>query len=186
MEQSKDRSDWSKSFMYSLHETYFLVEKHLEEKLTEAAGVTFSQFLIMLPLHCERTACQTEIANFLHLTEATVSRHISGMTEDGLLTRKDDPVNRRKHILALTAKGLKEFTRAQKVIEVELKSIFEVIPSGDRANIIHAFDRVLEKLLAMLRGNVLKLHALVPVPIRHCRAVGKDPRVRSDELKVVR
>lgn len=148
MEQSKDRSDWSKSFMYSLHETYFLVEKHLEEKLTEDGGITFSQFLIMLPLHCERTACQTEIADFLHLTEATVSRHISGMTEDGLLTRKDDPDNRRKHILALTTKGTKEFSRAQKIIEVELRSTFDVIPTKDRANIMHAFDRVLEKLVA--------------------------------------
>ncbi len=146
MEQSKDRSDWSKSFMYSLHETYFLVEKRLEQKLTEVGGITFSQFLIMLPLRCERTACQTEIANFLHLTEATVSRHISGMTKDGYLLRKEDPGNRRKHILSLTPKGTKAFMRAHTLIDAELKDIFDDIPLSDRKYITNTFDTVLNKL----------------------------------------
>ena len=138
--------------MYSIHQTYFLVQKRLEQKLLEIKGITFSQFLILLPLHCKERAkehaSQADIAEFLHLTEATVSRHISSLEKDKMLTRKEDPENRRKHMLELTTKGAEEFSRAHKIIETELKSIFEVIPTGDRTQIIHTFDIVLKKLLS--------------------------------------
>ncbi len=143
-----DSLDWSKSFMYSIHQTYFLVQKKLEHKLQKVGNISFSQFLILLPLHCKGHASQSDIADYLHLTEATVSRHINSLSKDGILTRKEDPDNRRKHILALTPKGVKEFTNTHRVIEFELKNIFEVIPVKDRMLITKAFDTVLEKLVS--------------------------------------
>ena len=142
-----DSLDWSKSFMYSIHQTYFLVEKKLEHKLLKIGKLTFSQFLILLPLHCKGEASQTDIAAFLHLTEATVSRHINGLAKAGMLTKKEDSRNRRKHILALTIKGTKEFSNAHKTIELELKSIFEIIPVKNRKIITSAFDKVLDRLV---------------------------------------
>ncbi len=139
--------DWSKSFMYQIHQTYFFAEKRLEHKLTETKGISFSQFLILLGLRCKESASQTEIAQFLYLTEATVSRHITALQKEKYLTRKEDPNNRRKHILGLTAKGQKAFTAAHKVIEDELKDIFGPIPKKDRALIATAFERVLAKLI---------------------------------------
>ena len=143
-----DSLDWSKSFMYSIHQTYFLVQKKLEQKLQKVGNISFSQFLILLPLHCKGQTSQNDIADFLHLTEATVSRHINSLSKDGILTRKEDPDNRRKHILALTPKGIKEFTNAHKLIESELKNIFEVIPVKNRTLITKAFDTVLVKLIS--------------------------------------
>ncbi len=139
--------DWSKSFMYSIHQTYFLVQKKLEQKLQKVGNISFSQFLILLPLHCKGKASQSDIALYLHLTEATVSRHINSLSRNGILTRKEDPDNRRKHILALTPKGTKEFSNAHKIIESELKKIFDIIPVKDRTLITKAFDSVLIKLV---------------------------------------
>lgn len=133
--------------MYQIHQTYFFAEKRLEEKLAEAKGISFSQFLILLGLRCNESASQTEIAQFLYLTEATVSRHITALEKGKYLTRKEDPDNRRKHILGLTAKGQKAFAEAHKVIEDELKDIFGPIPKKDRALIEGAFESVLAKLL---------------------------------------
>jgi DNA-binding MarR family transcriptional regulator len=141
-----DKLDWSKSFMYSLHETYFLIEKRLEHRLTLDNEITFSQFLILLPLRCE-SASQSDIANFLHLTEATVSRHITTMAKEGLLIKKEVAGNRRKHVLTLTPKGTMAFKKAHTLIEKELKEIFTVVPEKDRARITETFDSVLTNLI---------------------------------------
>ncbi len=142
-----EKLDWSKSFMYNIHQTHFLVEKHLEQKLSAAKGISFSQFMVLLGLHCKKAPSQTAIAEFLYLTEATVSRHMNTFTKLGYVTRKEDPDNRRKHILTLTPKGTRAFESAQKIIEHELKNIFEVIPLNERTHITSAFEKVIKKLL---------------------------------------
>lgn len=132
--------------MYAIHQTYFLVEKRLEHKLHEAKGITFSQFLILLGLHCKSNTSQSGIARFLYLTEATVSRHITALEKEKLLTRKEDPDNRRKHILTMTVRGATEFASAHTIIESELKEMFAIIPEKDRALIMQSFKGVINKL----------------------------------------
>ena len=147
MEKPPKHMDWSKSFMYSLHETYFMTQKRLEQKLAQSDGITFSQFLILLPLNCHDSASQNDIAEFLHLTEATVSRHVTGLVKDGYILRHEEKGNRRKHILKLSKSGTAAFTKAHAAIEEELKSIFDVIPTLDRENITKSFELVLTKLV---------------------------------------
>lgn len=146
MENHHDDLDWSKSFMYAIHQTYFLAEKRLEHKLHEAGGISFSQFLILLGLHCKEKTSQSGIAQFLYLTEATVSRHITALQKEKYLTRREDPENRRRHILAMTPHGAKVFADAHAIIERELKQIFTVIPAKDRSLIMASFKSVINQL----------------------------------------
>ena len=134
--------------MYSLHQTYFLTQKRLEQKLVAAKGISFSQFLILLGIHCnKKEPSQTAIADFLYLTEATVSRHVSALEAEKYLTRKTDPTSRRRHILAMTAKGSTAFSKAHAVIEKELHETFSIIPAKHRGEISAAFETVIHKLL---------------------------------------
>ena len=146
MSNKRDTLDWSKSFMYLLHKTYFLIEKKLEHKLHEDKGISFSQFLILLGVHCKKSASQNDIAEFLFLTEATVSRHVSVLHKSRYLKRIDDKKNRRKYILLLTPLGLRKFSRAHALIENELHSIFNVIKLSKRNSISAAFTDVLQQL----------------------------------------
>ncbi len=146
MINTNDDLDWSKSFMYAIHQTYFLAEKRLEHKLHEAKGISFSQFLILLGLHCKAKTSQSAIANFLYLTEATVSRHVTALEKLKYLTRLEDPDNRRRHILTMTPYGAKVFSTAHAIIEGELKEIFTVIPQRDRSLITQSFKGVITKL----------------------------------------
>lgn len=147
MEQKNCDLDWSKSFMYAIHQTHFLIEKHLEQKLARAGGITFAQFLILLPLHCTPRASQKAIALFLYLTEATVSRHVSALAKEKLVTSKADPDNRRKHILEMTPRGKHAFEKAHKIIEEELKKIFNIVSEKEREHVSLAFEKVLKQLL---------------------------------------
>lgn len=139
--------DWSKSFMYNIHQTHFLIEKYLEHKLAQKKCISFSQFLVLLPLLCIPKASQADIAEVLFLTEATVSRHMRTLTEDHLVTRKEDPDNRRKHILTMTVRGHKEFTKAQNVIELALDEAFLNISPKERIVVTRVFDQVTAHLL---------------------------------------
>ena len=144
-----DTHDFSKSFMYSIHQMYFLVQKHLEHALSRAKTISFSQFMILVGFHCSESGpvSQSSIAERLYLTEATVSRHISTLVDLGLLSRSEDSKNRRKHVISLTQKGKKTFEEARVLIDTELKAVFSVIKEKDRDGIIKNCSCVLTQLL---------------------------------------
>lgn len=150
LDQSGLPQDFSKSFMYSIHQMYFLVQKHLEQSLLKSKSISFSQFMILVGFQCSSSlpVSQSKIAEHLYLAEATVSRHISVLVSLGLLSRLDDTENRRKHIIKITPKGKKVFESAQKIIEKELNSIFSIIKEKDRESIMKNFNGVLSLLLA--------------------------------------
>lgn len=143
------KPDFSKSFMYSIHQMYFLVQKHLEHSLLKSKQISFSQFMILVGFRCSESSqvSQSAIASQLYLTEATVSRHISTLVNMDLLSRAEDKDNRRKHIIKITPKGTKAFKTASKVIDTELHLIFSNIKEKDRENIMKNFDNVLASLL---------------------------------------
>ncbi len=143
------KHDFSKGFMYSVHQMYFLVQKHLEHALLKSKSISFSQFMILVGFHCSNSGpvSQSAIAEQLYLTEATVSRHISTLVKMGLLSRTEDKKNRRKHIIKVTTKGTKSFDSARTIIDKELQAIFSVIKEKDRKSITKNFDQVLSNLL---------------------------------------
>lgn len=145
-----DAHEFSKSFMYSIHQLYFLVQKHLEHALSQSHHISFSQFMILVGFQCSNSVhvSQSAIAEYLYLTEATVSRHISTLVDLGLLSRSEDETNRRKHVIRITSKGKKAFDDARNSINAELQTLFGVIKEKDRSAIMKNFNNVLTVLLA--------------------------------------
>jgi DNA-binding MarR family transcriptional regulator len=142
--------DFSKNFMYTIHQMCFLVQKHLEHVLLKKKSLSFSQFMILVGFKCSDTAdvSQSEIAERLNLTAATVSRHISVLVDHGYLERANDAKNRRKHIITITDKGKKAFEKASHIIETELTRIFQPISQKDRTSIMKNFSTIAHSLLA--------------------------------------
>ena len=143
-------TDFSKGFMYAIHQVYTLVEKHLEHALLKEKLVSFSQFLILISFTCnkEGNVSQTSIAEFLHVTEATVSRHISTLVSLGYLTREEDTANRRKYRIMITKHGTVSLAQAKAVVERELASIFKDITEKDRQISMKSFSTILHQLLS--------------------------------------
>lgn len=141
--------DFSKSFMYSVYQLQFLINKRLENLLLKEKSVSFSQFMILVGFECANNGkvSQSDIAQSLYLTEATVSRHISVLTKTGLLTQTLDAQNRRKRIIAMTPRGKIAFMKANATVTKELSTIFSVLSAVDRASIMKNFSLVLPQLL---------------------------------------
>lgn len=92
---------------YLLQHVAALTGKQSEQVLQERLGIGFSQFKILRVLQTNPHIKQREIAANLGQTEASISRQVKLMLDDGLLHSTVSPKNRREHITVPTQKGLK-------------------------------------------------------------------------------
>ncbi|HTE22676.1 MAG TPA: MarR family winged helix-turn-helix transcriptional regulator [Candidatus Limnocylindria bacterium] len=90
---------------YLLQHTAASLTRQSDQMLQERLGIGFSQFKIMMVLQWNPSVQQRHIAESLGQTEASISRQIKLMHENGLLQTTVRPSNRREHITTLTRKG---------------------------------------------------------------------------------
>lgn len=76
-----------------------------------AAGGSIPVWLVLLNLTINPAANQRELADAVGVREATLTHHLNAMENDGLLTRRRDPDNRRVHIVELSEAGSALFLR---------------------------------------------------------------------------
>ena len=137
---------WSRGFLYTIHQTNFLIEKRLVERLAKERRISFSQFVVLMGLACCAKRSQADIAEHLFLTQATVSRHVRTLIANGLLVKKINPRSKRECILTITLKGRKEMARARDIVEQEMKNIVAPIRSADRMLLLNVFRSLLTTL----------------------------------------
>jgi len=87
------------------------LEREVELSLasqTECCGVTSAQCHILLELEARGSSSVGELANALELDPSTMSRTADSLVRSGLVSRADDPDNRRRQILGLLPEGRKK------------------------------------------------------------------------------
>lgn len=77
----------------------------------QAAGGSAPAWQILLALKTRRVANQRELAEAIGIRGATLTHHLNGMEDAGLLVRRRDPDNRRVHLVELTEAGDALFLR---------------------------------------------------------------------------
>lgn len=81
-----------------------VVSRAFDDALAEAGG-SLPMWLVLLNLKINPRASQRELADAVGVREATLTHHLNAMENDGLLTRRRDPNNRRIHIVELSEAG---------------------------------------------------------------------------------
>jgi MarR family transcriptional regulator for hemolysin len=66
---------------------------------------------VLISLKSQRLRNQRELAAAVGIREATLTHHLNSMDEQGLITRRRDPANRRVHLVELTDAGEAAFHR---------------------------------------------------------------------------
>jgi len=131
---------------YLLQHTAGLLAKQNEQALQEGLGIGLSQFKILRVLQAKANITQREIALTLAQTEASVSRQVKLMLDDGLLSSTVSAANRREHIVVPTTKGCKITDDALVVLDRLNEPVFGVL--GE------AGQKQLAELLGKLHDNV--------------------------------
>jgi MarR family transcriptional regulator for hemolysin len=121
------------------------VSRAFDDALAHAGG-SVPVWLVLISLKSQQLRNQRELAEAVGIREATLTHHLNAMDEQGLITRRRDPANRRVHLVELTDAGEAAFERlrgAAAAFDKQLRAGF-----GD--------DEVadLETLLARLAANV--------------------------------
>lgn len=104
--------------------------------LQEALGIGFSQFKILMVLQWRPNVQQKQIAQQLGQTEASVSRQIKLMYEDGLLQAQPRPENRREHITTLTPRGTRVCDQAMEVLNHHHAPTFKNLDAGQQRQLL--------------------------------------------------
>jgi MarR family transcriptional regulator, transcriptional regulator for hemolysin len=121
------------------------VSRAFDDALAQAGG-SVPVWLVLISLKSQQLRNQRELAEAVGIREATLTHHLNAMDEQGLITRRRDPANRRVHLVELTEAGEAAFERlrgAAAAFDKQLRAGF-----GD--------DEVtdLEELLSRLAANV--------------------------------
>lgn len=93
-----------------LSSTAKAVSRVFDETLA-AAGGSLPSWLILISLKTRPLANQRELAAAVGIQGATLTHHLNAMENDGLITRRRDPANRRVHVVEVTEQGEAAFQR---------------------------------------------------------------------------
>src|ERR1700716_2396390 len=93
-----------------------------------------------------------EVGIELGLDPGSLSRIIQNFDENGLITRKPLPADRRQYRLSLTAKGRQAFARLDRSLNDDVADMLAALPGGDGKRLIEAMAAI-ERLLGASRAS---------------------------------
>ena len=121
------------------------VSRAFDDALAQAGG-SVPVWLVLISLKSQQVRNQRELAEAVGIREATLTHHLNSMDEQGLITRRRDPANRRVHVVELTEAGEAAFQRLRGAATA-FDQRLRVGLSGDEVS-------QLEALLGRLAANV--------------------------------
>jgi DNA-binding MarR family transcriptional regulator len=95
---------------------------------------------------------QGALAELVHADPSTVSRHVTSLVEQGLVTRVADETDGRASQLVVTEAGHAQLDQLRRERESQLERITAGWPEADLGLLASLFDRLLEDLTAGLPG----------------------------------
>ncbi|MDP4153719.1 MAG: MarR family transcriptional regulator [Bacillota bacterium] len=119
-----------------------------ERRLAEHK-VGFPEQVILMYLSSRNQVNQDAIAQFYMIDKGAIAKTISKMEDKKLLTRQQNPENRRENLISLTSKGWEIL----KVMQVALKEWDDYMSEGLSRKEIEEYERITKKMVS----NVSKL-----------------------------
>jgi DNA-binding MarR family transcriptional regulator len=107
-----------------IHQVATSLSRSSDELLQAKFRIGFSQFKILSVLEAKPNVRQKEIADQLGQTEASISRQIKNMYDNGLIQTRQRPDNRREHITSLTKRGERICAQANVLLNQHYQQVF--------------------------------------------------------------
>ena len=134
-----------RAFRRSLRALERQVELSLASE-TECCGVTPAQCHLLLEVAERDGPSVGELAEALELDSSTLSRAVDGLVKAGLVHRGEDPRNRRRYLVTLSAAGRKKVSEIDRACDRYYEGLLASMPAGDRGAVIEVLPRFVEAL----------------------------------------
>ena len=122
-------------------------------------GLTAAKFQYLSLIHATGEAGVTlhEIAMLQHSSNASVTLMIRGLEQDGLVTRKSNPLDGRSTLVRLRAKGVRLAEEAIVKHHERLESVLSDIAPSERDRVLHLLVRLGKAFEPPAEGDVAEL-----------------------------
>jgi MarR family transcriptional regulator, transcriptional regulator for hemolysin len=107
-----------------------------------AAGGSRAVWLVLVALRPGAVASQRELADALGVRAATLTQQLDVMEAAGLVTRNQDPGNRRVHRVELTAAGLQLFDRLRNAARAHDEQLRAGLDADDLARVVATLEQM--------------------------------------------
>jgi DNA-binding MarR family transcriptional regulator len=124
-----------RSFRRELRALEREVELALSDQ-TACCGVTPAQCHLILAVEEAGKTSVGEIAAALELDSSTLSRAVDGLVREGLLEREEDPANRRRLLVSLSAEGKKKAKSINAMCDRYYQGLLDALPAKDSKAIV--------------------------------------------------
>ncbi len=142
---SEDRKDIRIDAVRRFNRFYTRKIGVLEQHLLESP-FTLTEARVLFELAHRDGVLAKQIGAELGLDPGYLSRIVQSFTDDGLVTRKPVPSDRRQFELALTAKGKQAFGRLERASRQEVGKMIEQLPGDGGQRLVEAMTTI-ERLL---------------------------------------
>jgi MarR family transcriptional regulator, temperature-dependent positive regulator of motility len=107
-------------------------------------GVKLKEFVALLYLRESTRATQQKLAQTLMLDANNCVILLNGLEENGLIERTRDPDDRRRHIVAITAKGYRALEKAERELETVEDDVLGKLSQEERSQLHDLLAKALE------------------------------------------
>jgi DNA-binding MarR family transcriptional regulator len=116
---------------------------------TQCCGVGFLTCHVLLELDAVGGCALKDLQEAMETDKAAVSRTVDSLVTDGLVTRKENPADRRAVIIEFTAAGRKKAAEINRYSDDKYSELFRLIPVQEHATVVCAVNylaRAFDKL----------------------------------------
>jgi len=119
----------------------------------DALGMHPHEYALLHALAEEDAASQSELAAALRVHPSNLVALVDGLEDGGLVERRRDPADRRRHVLALTTAGRVRVARARRAVEDAEEDLLAPLEAGDRIRLQEYLERIAARACSARRGG---------------------------------
>jgi DNA-binding MarR family transcriptional regulator len=139
--------DTVKGFREKLRQLEREIVRQLKDD-TECCGVTLAQCHIIVEIGNSKETSVVDLSTILGLDTSTLSRHINGMVNLGLVDRVLNPKDRRYVSITLTDQGRKAYQAIEDICNTKYTKLFELIPKAKHKQVLEGFYLLVDAVVA--------------------------------------
>jgi len=115
---------------------------------TECCGVTPAQCHLLLVAEEAGEASVGDLAAVLELDPSTLSRTVDGLVRAGILERREDPDNRRRQLVRLSASGREKADSINDLCDRYYDGLLASLPAGETETLMAALPLLAKAMRA--------------------------------------
>jgi DNA-binding MarR family transcriptional regulator len=120
------------------------ISDELDRRLQKEHDLTLLHYGVLITLITDpgRRMRMTDIAERVLTSPSGMTRAVARLAEEGLVTRQQDPGDRRSFVVSLTARGVRRLRRAQVTHHACVRELlFSGLEAGDLRRLAAIYDR---------------------------------------------